>query len=148
MPAVIPIKFPHSLSKAEKIKGMSWRFDQYRVKIPSDRGSEPAYRDLWNQIALFTNDMGLLEHDDILDTLAMHQQIAKGTPPVAISVAQDYNPAEELRKGNLHDPDGFSNLDAVAACGKLTGDVWDAAQNAIEERMQEESEFDYDQIGY
>ena len=149
MPAVIPIKFPHSLSKAEKIKGMSWRFDQYRVKIPSDRGTEIAYRELWNQISLFTNDMGLLEHDDILDTLAMHQQIAKGAPPVAISVAQDYDPVAELRKGNLHDPDGFSNLDAVAACGKLTGEIWDAAQEAMEATMREEAEWDYqDQVGY
>lgn len=148
MPAVIPIKFPHSLSKAEKIKGMSWRFDQFRVKVPSDRGTEMAYRELWNQISLFTNDMGLLEHDDILDTLAMHQQIAKGAPPIAISVAQDYNPVEELKKGNLHDPDGFSNLDAVAACGKLTDEVWTAAQEAMEDVMREESEFDYDGVGY
>lgn len=144
MPAVIPIKFPTALSKAEKIKGMQWRFDQYRVKIPSDRGSEVAYRELWNQIALFTNDMGLLEHDDILDTLAMHQQIAKGAAPIAISVAKNFDPEEELRKGNLHDPDtGESNIGALAACGRLTEGAWAEAQQAIEDEMREEGEWDY-----
>jgi hypothetical protein len=65
-----------------------------------------------------------------------------------VSVVKDYDPVEELKKGNLHDADGMSNLDAVAACGRLTGEVWDAAQLAIEETMQEEEQFDYDQIGY
>jgi len=144
MPAVIPIKFPTTLSKAEKIKGMQWRFDQYRVKIPSDRGNEVAYRELWNQIALFTNDMGLLEHDDILDTLAMHQQIAKGAAPIAISVAKDLDPEEQLRRGNLYDPDtGESNIGALAACGRLTEGAWAEAQRAIEDEMRAEGEWDY-----
>ena len=149
MPVVIPLKFPHSLSKAEKIKGMAWRFDQYRVKIPSDRGTELAYRELWNQINLFTNDLGLLQHDDILDTLAMHQQIAKGAPPIAVSVAPaEYDPEAELRKGNVYSPSGESNVDALAAVGRLTEGVWAEAEAAIEDRMNEEEQFDYDQIGY
>lgn len=148
MPAVIPIKFPTALSKAEKIKGMSWRFDQYRVKIPSDRGEELAYRELWNQIELFTDDMGLLEHDDILDTLAMHQGLGKQVAPSAISVVEEDNPEKALERGELYDDEGGSNLGAVAAVGRLTDKVWERAQQAAEDQMREEQAangvWDYD----
>jgi len=148
MPAIMPIKFPTAMSKAEKIKGMAWRFDQFRVKIPSDRGQELAYGELWNQIKLFTNDMGLLQHDDILDTLAMHQGIAKGAAPIAVSLVNDPDPVDQLRKGILHDEYGMSNLDAVAAVGKLTDQLWEQAQAAMEDAAADEDQYDYDRIGY
>ena len=148
MPAIIPIKFPTSLSKAEKIKGMAWRFDQFRVKLPSDRGEEPAYRMLWEQISLFTTDMGLLENDDILDTLAMHQGLGKQMAPSMVSVVEEDDPEKALRRGEMYDEQGLSNLDAVVATGRLTDRLWSEAQAKMEEQEREEAQFDYDSIGY
>lgn len=83
-PAVIPIKFPPQIEKADKIKGLEWRFSQFRVKLPWHRRNEFAkgqgYGPLFKQIEDFTDDLALLQHDDAIDTLAMHQAIGK--PPV------------------------------------------------------------------
>lgn len=77
MPAVIPIKFPPHMEKADKIKGLEWRFSQFRVKLPAYRRREAAYDQLFYQIENFTDDLGRLQHDDAIDTLAMHQAIGK-----------------------------------------------------------------------
>lgn len=100
-PRVIPIKFPTSLTKADKIAGMEWRFRQFRVKLPSDRASTvPAYVQLWEQIENFTEDMALLENDDILDTLAMHQAIGKQRKAERADVYKPRDLVDEIRQGN------------------------------------------------
>jgi hypothetical protein len=151
VPAIIPIKFPTSFSKAEKIKGIAWRFEQFRVKLPVDRMDEVAYKALWDQVKLFTNDMGLLENDDILDTLAMSQGIAKGAAPIAISVASDpLDAVQALKDGKLHDDLGFDNFEHAIATGRLTDEVAEAHFRAQEEQAQREdmTGFDFDVIGY
>lgn len=79
-PAVIPIKFPPQIQKQDKIKGLEWRFSQFRVKLPWHRRTESGYGQLFKQIEDFTDDLALLQHDDAIDTLAMHQAIGK--PPI------------------------------------------------------------------
>lgn len=146
VPAIVPIKFPTSLSKAEKIKGIAWRFDEHLIKIPSDRDDEPAYHALWFQIRNFTTDMKLLKNDDILDTLAMHQGIVKGGRPVAPIIASyDYDACAALERGELRDDHGHSNVEAVIACGRLTDKV---LQDIIEARdkfsdLEDEEEINY-----
>lgn len=139
MPAVIPLKFPTTISKGEKIKGMAWRFEQFRVKIPSDRGEEPAYRALWYQIANFTSDMGLLRNDDILDTLAMHQRIGKQTPAAGISVVPD-TISGRVMSGELEDEAGHSHVESLIASGQLTDEMWEAI---IREREEQENRENY-----
>jgi hypothetical protein len=151
VPAIIPIKFPTTFTKAEKIKGIAWRFEQFRVKLPVDRMDEVAYKALWDQVKLFTSDMGLLAHDDILDTLAMSQGIAKGSAPIAISIASDpLDVVQQLKDGNLHDDLGFDNFEHAIATGRLTDEVANAHYRAQEEQSQRDdlTGFDFDVIGY
>jgi hypothetical protein len=151
VPAIIPIKFPTTFSKAEKIKGIAWRFEQFRIKYPVDRMDEVAYKALWDQTKLFTSDMGLLEHDDILDTVAMTQGIAKGAAPIAISVASDpLDAVQQLKDGKLHDDLGFDNFEHAIATGRLTDEVAEAHYRAQEEQAQRDDTtgVDWDIIGY
>lgn len=145
-PAIIPIKFPTSLSKGEKIKGIAWRFDEHLIKIPSDRNDEPAYAALWYQIEHFTSDMKLLRNDDILDTLAMHQGIVKAGRPVAPIVATySYDAVAALERGELLDESGHSNIEAVIACGRLTDKV---VADIIEARAKSAFLEDEEEINY
>jgi len=99
IPKVIPIKFPTQMSKADKILGMEWRFRHYRIKLPADRRSEPGYTRLFYEIENFTEDMALLEHDDAIDTLAMHQKIGKQHRSAAPDVYKPLDVVEEILKG-------------------------------------------------
>lgn len=151
VPAIIPIKFPTTFTKAEKIKGLTWRFEQFRIKYPVDRMDEVAYKALWDQTKLFTSDMGLLEHDDMLDTVAMTQGIAKGAAPIGPSVASDpLDVVQQLKDGKLHDDLGFDNFEHAIATGRLTDEVADAYHRAREEQDQREdvAGVDWDIIGY
>jgi hypothetical protein len=93
---VFPIKFPTHYSKSDKIKGLEWRFVQYKIKIPIDREVEseqgtingvvvnPYGQEPWglrHQVENFTEDMALLQYDDALDTLSMHLAIGKSRTP-------------------------------------------------------------------
>jgi len=98
-PRVVAVKFPTNLEKADKIMGMEWRFRQFRVKLPSDRQGNPAYAQLWDQVRNFTEDMGLLNHDDMIDTLAMHQFIGKQRKAAAPDVVKPIDLVEALREG-------------------------------------------------
>jgi len=115
MPAVIPVKFPTTLSKPEKIKGLTWRFNQFRMKLPLDREVDHAgYRALFEQVRRFTPDMALLRYDDAIDTLAMHQGIGKPRPAAFADVPTPKTPVDHLREGQLIDEDtGLSWLTGV-----------------------------------
>ena len=99
IPRVIPITFPTSMTKADKIMGMEWRFRHFRVKLPVDRKKEPGYVRLFYEIENFTEDMALLDHDDAIDTLAMHQKIGKQHRSAAPDVYKPLDVVDEIRKG-------------------------------------------------
>lgn len=99
IPRVIPLKFPTKLTKADKIMGCEWRFRHFRIKLPVDRRAQPGYTQLFNQIENFTEDLALLEHDDAIDTLAMHQQIGKQHKGAAPDIYKPVNYIEEMLKG-------------------------------------------------
>jgi len=99
IPRVIPLKFPPKMSKDQKIMQMEWRFRHFRVKLPVDRRPMPGYTQLFYQIENFTEDMALLEHDDALDTLAMHQAIGKQHKGVAPDIYTPVNLIDEMLKG-------------------------------------------------
>jgi hypothetical protein len=99
IPRVIPLKFPPKIRKEDKIMQMEWRFRHFRVKLPMDRRDEPGYRRLFYEVENFTEDLALLDHDDAIDTLAMHQAIGKQHKSAAPDIHQSVNLIEEMRKG-------------------------------------------------
>lgn len=108
VPRVLPLKFPPSYSKADKISGLEWRFNQFRIKLPIDRRpTEFGYQALFQQIEDFTKDMALLRHDDAIDTLAMHQVIGKPRRSAGPDVVQEEDPIEMLRNGQTHYDSGL-----------------------------------------
>ena len=114
IPPVIPIKFPPSMEKPDKIRGLEWRFNQYRVKLPWHRRNEPAYSRLFDQIENFTDDLALLATDDEIDTLSMQQAIGKprkhGGPDVGPAAPDLF---EQLRAGRTHDQYGIPILAGI-----------------------------------
>jgi len=99
IPRVIPLKFPPKVRKEDKIMQMEWRFRHYRVKLPIARRDEPGYRRLFYEVENFTEDLALLDHDDAIDTLAMHQAIGKQHKSAAPDIYQPVNLIEEMKKG-------------------------------------------------
>lgn len=109
-PQVIPIKYPHGVEKQDRIASLSWLLNAGRIKLPRwravTRQNDP-YARLFDQIKDFTEDLGLLEHDDEVDTLAMAQEIIK-TPRRAIeTVTPMSTPADYLRAGKTTLPGGM-----------------------------------------
>lgn len=116
VPRVIPLKFPPRVSKPEKILGLEWRFNQYRIKLPLDLKGTREYTMLWQQIEDFTEDMGLLEHDDAIDTLAMSQVIGKPGRPEIIERAYEDDILNKLAAGEYTDDvTGLSYLEGMNA---------------------------------
>lgn len=85
IPKVIPIKYakpsvkgrasPRQMTKSDRIQGLEWRFNMFRIRLPEHRRSEYPVSQLFHQIENFTPDLSLLRHDDAVDTLAMHQHL-------------------------------------------------------------------------
>lgn len=130
-PAVIPIKFPPHLEKADKIKGLEWRFDQFRIKLPEDQKLKWPYSRLWKEIEDFTDDMALLDHDDAIDTLAMHQAIGKPARHGAADVlANADDPIELLKAGKRFTSFGLGALSGI----DITSIPAEVLEQALEQR--------------
>ncbi len=100
IPRVIPLKFPPKMAKEDKIMQMEWRFRHFRMKLPVDRRELPGYARLFYEVENFTEDMALLDHDDAIDTLAMHQAIGKQHKGVAPDIYRPVDLIEKLRAGD------------------------------------------------
>ena len=109
-PRVLPIKYPSATPKAERIAGMQWRFNQYRVKIREDQRDVWPWRELFQQIEFATIDLGLLSKDDAVDTLAMHQYVVRPRrhSTADIDIPQTpLGPRELLESGELYHETGI-----------------------------------------
>jgi hypothetical protein len=120
IPRVIPLKFPPKMAKEDKIMQMEWRFRHFRVKLPVDRRSQTGYARLFYEVENFTEDMALLDHDDSIDTLAMHQAIGKQHKGAAPDVYEPVNLIEEMKKGE-HEYLGVPLMSGINA-SDLTND--------------------------
>lgn len=143
VPRVLPIKFPPKFEKADKIKALEWRFLQYRLKLPTDRGSNPFYRALFYQIENFTEDLELLPHDDALDTLAMHLAVGKiRAAPTGPDIRQTgVDLLGHLRRGEFVDDElGISVLS-----GLNFSDIPDDVLREMYDKRLEEAEAEYGQ---
>jgi len=103
---VYPVKYPAALKKEHRIATLQPRFDSHRIKIPAN----PEFRDRWpwselhHQISDFTLSMAMLTHDDVVDTLAMHQYIGHHS-----GVSSNYEPTVPslttlVSEGHLYEP--------------------------------------------
>lgn len=83
-PKVMPIKYTRAQgSKQDRIGGMQWRFTSNRVRLRSDVArSNPHWRTLIYQLEQFRQEAndGNLQHDDLVDAMAMYQEVARAKP--------------------------------------------------------------------
>jgi hypothetical protein len=125
-PRVIPLKFPPRIEKPEKAMMIEWRFTQFRVKFPLDRRSwkEPCgFSRLWHEVEHATEDWGLMDHDDCIDTLCMSQLIGKPHKAAGPDVVGETDPVKLLRAGvYTHEATGQSVLSGMNA-SEIPNDV-------------------------
>lgn len=100
MPRVFPVRYVGDMSnedkgKGKRISGLTWRFEHNRIKYPRHLMGKHPWTMLREQTDNFTEDLHLLTHDDVIDTLAMTQFVIN--PKVTMS-----DLAEES-EGNLMD---------------------------------------------
>jgi len=70
--AVWPIRYPHALSKEDRITALAPRASGGRIRLPAKtRNAGFPWSELWREFNLFTPDGLSLPHDDALDMLAM-----------------------------------------------------------------------------
>jgi len=145
-PRVIPLKFPPHVEKVDKFLGMEWRFSQFRVKYPLHlKDTLAGYRRLWYETENFTEDMALLDHDDCLDTLAMHQCIGKQSRSKAPDVYKPANLVEKLDNGEA-EYCGIPCMSGINA-SDIPPDVLDRLLNERREAAHEEYGLDDDYLG-
>jgi hypothetical protein len=138
VPKVIPIKFPPSVSKEAKIMGLEWRFTQFRIKLPIDRHERnKGYERLFWEIENATEDLALLDHDDCVDSLAMHLAIGKPHKAVGPDLYKSADPAKLLRDGvYTHESTGLSVLSGMNA-SEIPDDV---LRRMMDERYETQAE--------
>ena len=147
VPPVIYIRFPPQYSKADRIKGLAWRFNIGRIKLPFNRGGEMGYKMLFFQLDHFTDGMELLKNDDALDTLSMQQALPKpyrtGEGAEKSDIALK-TPLEMLKEGELYYESGIP---------VTSGIDWSKDKQAVSafltlrrDKLAEQSGFDFDEL--
>jgi hypothetical protein len=77
-PRVFPITYPSKESKGERIaSALEWRFNSGRIKYPAHLQNQWPWNQLYAQTNDFTRDLALLQHDDVIDTLAEVKYVIK-----------------------------------------------------------------------
>lgn len=74
---IFPITYPSKESKAQRIASLEWRYGPGRIKYPAHLQNVWPYDQLYGQTNDFTTDLALLQHDDVIDTLAMSKYVVK-----------------------------------------------------------------------
>lgn len=148
VPRILPIKFPPKVEKPEKIMGLEWRFTQFRVKLPIDRHQRnKGYERLFWEIENATEDLALLDHDDCVDSLAMHLAIGKPHKAAAADIAAPKDPVKLLRQGvYTHEATGLSVMSGMNA-SEIPDDVlrdmlWKRYEQQAEEAGYDPDNFD------
>jgi len=105
-PQVLHLRYPAGVSKSDRISSLAWRFEKHRVRIPNDRPDSPAYKDLWQQIKLFSLEGRPLPYDDALDTLSMGLFVGRPRSRWSNMPGGEgpLDPIEEMKEGRTNDP--------------------------------------------
>jgi hypothetical protein len=115
VPHVLPIRYPGGVTKGDRIGGSEWRFNQGRVKLPLHRRESWPYNQLYAQVEDFTYDLSMLRFDDAIDTaIGMVPYVVKAPAVSDIQVQPEIrSPGEAILAGDLFDPVGLRNLEAL-----------------------------------
>jgi hypothetical protein len=70
-PRIMPIKYPANTSKADRIAAQQWRYGSGKIKYPRHLREIFPYTMLYDQTQDFTQDLSMLEHDDMIDLIGM-----------------------------------------------------------------------------
>jgi hypothetical protein len=139
VPRVIDIRYPAKMSKSERISGLAWRFNQYRLKLPSHRRQEFGVQQLWHQCSNFTPDLSLLRHDDAVDTLAMHQYVLRRKGSEQPEGPRISDPIKLIEEGHLYDEAGISLLSGINA-SDLTREAYMKLRDRYADEVEESEE--------
>lgn len=141
-PKSYPIKYGshHNMSKENRIGGIAWRFSTYRIKLPLHLSSQPHWSELIEQIRDFQQETknGNLQYDDLLDTLAMSQYVAKSSERAKYQ--EDVRPVtaiDKIRRHEYQDPNTGINLVSALDISKLTcEDIHNLSIDAYERGLE------------
>jgi len=111
VPRIVPIRYPHGLSKEDRISGLEWRFASSRIKFPRHKKFTWPYKELYHELEGFTGLPGATQHDDAIDTVAMAQFLVKGSGYRTVEAPESqvlgWNPLELLSRGEIETEYGF-----------------------------------------
>lgn len=131
-PKVIPVKYPGRESKGERICGLEWRFNQYRIKYPVHRKNEFWASQLFFQTENFTPDLTLLQHDDGIDTVAMHQYVVRRSGSSRTHQVENTKKATDfLLQGQLNDEITGVPFITGINLNQLTDDILDVLRKRL-----------------
>lgn len=135
-PAVIPLRNT-TVSKDERIAGVQWRFDAFKIKLPIHKRNAWPYKELWYQIENFAVGKRRIPHDDALDTIAMCASIARPLSAGAkVGPGESRCPAlDRIKAGELVDEN--TGLPWAGAIGEKE---WPEALKTFRKRDWEETE--------
>jgi|GEM_PF-1729151 len=127
-PRVMPVDYTETkdrTKKGQRIATLEWRFSRGKIKIPANWLSEWPWKELIAEINDFTYDLGMLAHDDAIDTVAMTHYVVHGQgnneppPPPRQTLSQ------QIETGDLWVAGGVPRLSAFNA-NELSMDILEA----------------------
>lgn len=103
VPKVVPLKVGVE-PKTEKIASLYIRFEHGLIKLPFSRRDQPAFAQLFDQIASFNPQAqdGGLAKDDCLDSVAMVKFVLKGRRNERTPLVASTDPVDAILEGRTH----------------------------------------------
>lgn len=129
-PAVIPLRGT-TASKDERIAGVQWRFDAYKIRLPVHKRNTWPYKELFYQIENFAVGKRRIPHDDALDTVAMTAMIARPLSAGAKFAAGEESGSalEKMKIGQMID-----KKTGIPLITRVGADEWTQAMQVLRDR--------------
>ena len=134
LPRIVALKVGQ-MDKSSKINALGFRFEHGLIKMPLRRRYDKPWNMLFNQIEEFNPDAsnGGLQHDDIIDTVAMSMFIVKGRQYAPKTDNEPVDVWEKIRSGTTRDPQTGINyvesLDPTKLSPQQISELFDANTN-------------------
>jgi len=111
LPKIVPLKVGH-MDKTAKINALGFRFEHGLIKMPLRRRYDKPWKMLYDQLEEFNPDApnGGLQHDDVLDTVAMSMFIVRGRTIYDPAKEEAISPIDKIKNGIMVDPDTGINF--------------------------------------
>lgn len=118
LPRIVALKVGQ-MDKTSKINALGFRFEHGLIKMPLRRRYDNPWKMLFDQLDEFNPDApnGGLQHDDVLDTVAMSMFIVKGRQMQQEVEDKGVDPWKKIKDGILVDSDTGLNY---AECMDIT----------------------------